>query len=124
MRSGYYSPSKGYWEVLGEVTDNVMKFFPDDTIEVPLRPATYYLWNGDEWVENPNTKYHYFSDVARAERNNRLENEVDPLVTNTLRWMDLTEDQKASVAAYRRALLDLTEQPGYPYEIEWPVLTL
>ena len=45
---------------------------------------------------------------VRAERDNRLATEVDPIVSNPLRWNDLTTEQQNAWAAYRRALLDIT----------------
>jgi hypothetical protein len=33
----------------------------------------------------------------------------------------LTDEQRAQWAQYRRALRDIAEQPGFPYEVEWPV---
>ena len=56
----------------------------------------------------------------RGQRNNLLATEVDPLVTNPLRWAELTEAQQAAWTQYRRALLDITAQSGFPNEIVWP----
>jgi len=58
---------------------------------------------------------------VRTYRNHILATQVDPLVTNPLRWSDLTESEKIEVAEYRTALLDITEQVGFPDEIVWPV---
>ena len=123
-RQGYYSPQRGYWEVVGRVTEKLLVQFPDDTIEVPLRPNTYSFWRDGVWVENENVKYHYFADIVRAERNEKLAKEVDPLVTNPLRWNDLTESQKTNISEYRRQLLDISNQPGFPYNVAWPTLNM
>jgi hypothetical protein len=56
----------------------------------------------------------------RGQRNNLLATEVDPLVTNPLRWAELTEAQQAAWTQYRRDLLDLTAQAGFPNEVVWP----
>ena len=56
----------------------------------------------------------------RRHRDNLLVTEVDPLVTNPLRWADLTSDQQAAWTQYRRALLDITAQTGFPNEVVWP----
>jgi hypothetical protein len=50
----------------------------------------------------------------RGQRNNLLATEVDPLVTNPLRWAELTEAQQAAWTQYRRDLLDITAQSGFP----------
>lgn len=75
----------------------------------------------------PPTEEEIFAQLAaevRAERDNRLATEVDPLVTNPLRWADLTTTQQEAVAAHRRALLDVTDQEGFPYNVVWPNLIL
>ena len=56
----------------------------------------------------------------RGQRNNLLATEVDPLVTNPLRWAELTEAQQAAWTQYRRDLLDITAQAGFPNDITWP----
>jgi hypothetical protein len=58
--------------------------------------------------------------VARQQRDYLLATEVDPIVTNPLRWADLTTEQQDAWAAYRRALLDITDQAGFPQNIVWP----
>ena len=124
LRQGYYSPQRGYWEVRGKITEDIISNFPEDTIEVPIRPNPYSFWAGNEWVENENVKYHYFADRIRAERNEKLVNEVDPYVTNPLRWSDTPEHIKNKIIEYRKQLLDISNQPGFPYEIIWPILNL
>jgi hypothetical protein len=57
---------------------------------------------------------------VRAERDWRLVNEVDPIVSNPLRWADMTAEQQAAWAAYRTALLDITDQSGFPHNVTWP----
>lgn len=57
---------------------------------------------------------------ARALRDHLLQTVVDPVVSNPLRWADLTPEKQAEWTAYRRALLDITEQAGFPHNITWP----
>jgi len=57
---------------------------------------------------------------VRAERDFRLETEVDPVAGNTLRWNDLTDGQRAAWTQYRMDLLNLTQQSGFPSAISWP----
>lgn len=58
----------------------------------------------------------------RTQRNRLLTTLVDPLVMNSLRWADLTAEQQGEVAAYRRGLLDITDQAGFPLEVTWPAV--
>lgn len=57
---------------------------------------------------------------ARALRAGLLAQHVDAFVMNPLRWADLTADQQAQISTYRRALLDITDQAGFPASITWP----
>jgi hypothetical protein len=56
----------------------------------------------------------------RAQRDGKLIQEVDPLVTNPLRWAELTDDKQAEWTQYRTDLLNLPEQSGFPNDITWP----
>ena len=73
-------------------------------------------------------------NAVRAKRNHILQTEVDPVVSNPLRWADMTAEQQEAWADYRRALLDITttypnpsylwneERQGYDeVGIVWPV---
>lgn len=60
------------------------------------------------------------ADSVRADRDYKLVNEVDPIVSNPLRWSELTIEQQQAWVDYRRALLDITEQSGFPHDVVWP----
>lgn len=57
---------------------------------------------------------------VRADRDNRLVTEVDPIAGNALRWADLTSDQQAAWTQYRTDLLAVPQQAGFPNTITWP----
>ena len=57
---------------------------------------------------------------VRYERDQKLVSEVDPVVSNPLRWADLSEQEQADVSAYRLALLDVPQQQGFPSTVSWP----
>ena len=57
---------------------------------------------------------------VRMERDNILSTVVDPIVSNPLRWADMTSEKQAEWASYRTALLDLPDQDGFPHNITWP----
>ena len=58
----------------------------------------------------------------RAERDFLLEEEVDPIVSNNLRWADMSQSERDAWANYRRQLLDITDQETFPdaSAIIWP----
>lgn len=71
---------------------------------------------------------------VRGKRDHILKTEVDPVVSNPLRWADLTEAQRQAWTNYRRALLDITTTyptPSYVWNeatqqhdevgVTWPV---
>ena len=57
---------------------------------------------------------------VRAERDRILTTVVDPLVSNPLRWADLTEAKQAEWSQYRTDLLNVPQQSGFPNTITWP----
>ena len=60
------------------------------------------------------------SAQVRVERNNILVTVVDPLVSNPLRWADLTPVKQTEWSTYRQELLDVPQQVGFPDTITWP----
>lgn len=58
--------------------------------------------------------------AVRYQRDEILVNEVDPIVSNPLRWADMTTEQQNAWSAYRTALLDITDQAGFPHSVTWP----
>jgi hypothetical protein len=57
---------------------------------------------------------------VRHVRDQLLVSDVDPVVSNPLRWADLSAQEQADVSAYRLALLDVPQQQGFPHTISWP----
>tara|TARA_S200002703_G_C3794492_1_gene245277 strand:- start:2173 stop:2592 length:420 start_codon:yes stop_codon:yes gene_type:complete len=57
---------------------------------------------------------------ARMMRDAILVDVVDPIVSNPLRWADMTTEKQNEWAAYRTALLQVPEQTGFPSTISWP----
>lgn len=50
---------------------------------------------------------------VRSIRDSYLVEFVDPVVSNPLRWADMTEEEKQKYADYRRYLLDFTTQENW-----------
>ena len=57
---------------------------------------------------------------VRSERDNLLATVVDPIVSNNLRWAEMTTEKQAKWSAYRTDLLNITDQAGFPTDITWP----
>jgi hypothetical protein len=59
-------------------------------------------------------------DKIRDFRNRLLSFEVDPMVSNPLRWNSLTDAQRTAWTQYRTDLLNVPQQAGFPHNITWP----
>jgi hypothetical protein len=93
---------------------------PDTTIDnAVLMSLAEALPNGilpldqSAWDERVGT-------FIRMNREAILREIVDPLVTNPLRWEELTPEKQQEWRDFRRALLDITDQEGYPHNVVWP----
>ena len=75
-----------------------------------------WAWDAQtrRWIASPTELA--VADAARAERDERL------LACDwvTVRAIELGEETPADWLAYRQALRDVPEQPGFPHAIEWP----
>lgn len=67
---------------------------------------------GSYYIGENNIKEAKEKDV-RNYRNHLLETEVDPVVSNPLRWNDMSEYNKTNYQEYRTYLLDWTENEGW-----------
>ena len=57
---------------------------------------------------------------VRFERDQILVTEVDPIVSNPLRWADMTTAEQNAWSQYRTDLLNITDQAGFPHDVTWP----
>lgn len=68
-------------------------------------------------------KWEYLSEgasqSARAIRDSKLM-ELDVVVSNPLRWAELSQSKKQKLADYRVELLNVPQQSGFPLDIVWP----
>jgi len=57
---------------------------------------------------------------ARMARDYLLRSEVDRIVSNPLRWADMTSEKQSEWSQYRTDLLNVPQQSGFPNTISWP----
>ena len=55
----------------------------------------------------------YMKDKERETRDSYLEKYVDPVVSNPLRWNDMSEEEKKEYSDYRKYLLDYPETENW-----------
>ena len=111
MERGFIGPDGTYWQTNSDPSDEIRAAYPAGTIAVPIRPNHLHTWDGENWMPPSSQVWdEYVGKQVRFERDMRLVNDVDPVVTNPLRWEDLGDFGRAEWTAYRRSLLDITEQ--------------
>lgn len=93
---------------------------PENASEVDPRPNSFYDRVGDAWVENIERKTEALTEEVRLDRDNKLKKEVDPVVTNPLRWAELTTEKQNEWTQYRNDLLNVPQQAGFPITVNWP----
>ena len=49
MDKGYYHPERGYWQTIGEPSEDILAGYPAGTIQTPLKPGPGYTWDGVQW---------------------------------------------------------------------------
>lgn len=119
---GFYHPSWGYWQATTEPAEEILATYPSGTKRVPIMPGPGYSYNGEAWVA-PTQAWldDQASQLVKSQRAAKLHYTVDPVASNPLRWNSLSTEKQAEWAAYRQALLDITEQAGFPHQVNWPV---
>ena len=68
-----------------------------------------------DWVPPPPPSAEEVAAQVRAQRDARLR------ATDWTQLPDVPQATKDLWAPYRQALRDITEQTGFPYEVQWPV---
>lgn len=120
----YNETQNSYWEVMIPIEnfDNYIAEMDttDSIITVPKRPCHCHDWINNSWVENVSKKQEFEAMFVRSQRDYKLKTEVDPIVSNPLRWAEMTSEKQTEWAAYRTALLNLPEQEGFPLDVTWP----
>lgn len=107
--------------VVNTVLVDSLDALPGVTLVEAKSGSIGWLYDGQTFTDpNPSS-----SDIVtplaqdmRFERDKRLSETVDKL--NAARWSAMTQAQQTAWSEYRQALLDITLQPGFPKQIQWP----
>ena len=86
------------------------------TVDAVTGETTVILLTAEEIAEGQAE----WPKAIREERDYKLQTEVDPIVSNSLRWADMTTEQQNAWSQYRTDLLNITDQEGFPASITWP----
>lgn len=87
-----------------------------DTVSRPAL-GTYISGNLDAWIAACAEKEREIIAKEAREARNRLIAETDYIMAADY---PIDDDKRVEWAVYRQALRDVPEQPGFPYEIDWP----
>ena len=121
MEKGFFHPDRGYWQTLTDPSPEYRNQYPEGTIEVPLQPSPLHKFDGEGWTAPTQAEVDAAAaEAVRAKRDVVLRNDLDPIVSNPLRWAAMTEQQRQDWAGFRDALLAIPEQDGFPHNVVWP----
>lgn len=122
MEKGFYHPDFGYWQTLSTPSNEILEQYPNGTVEIALKPGDGYEFDGINWIP-PSLEWanNVASVKIRSERDYKLTTEVDPIVSNTLRWQEMSSEKQQEWVVYRRQLLDITLQDNFPTSVVWPI---
>lgn len=118
---GYYHPNNGYWETTTTPSIEILSEYPEGTVEIDVQPSEGYTYNGLEWIA-PTEEWIFelTSERVRLQRRHILTTQVDPVVSNPLRWASFSETKQTEWTVYRQALLDIPNQNSFPSDVTWP----
>tara|TARA_B110000211_G_scaffold56863_1_gene63373 strand:- start:482 stop:904 length:423 start_codon:yes stop_codon:yes gene_type:complete len=97
---------------------------PTDTDTTIDNDAVMALISDDFAAYVPPTQAELDAEAAKIIRMQRdfiLVSEVDPIITNILRWEDMDTQKQNEWQQYRQELLDVPAQEGFPDNVVWPV---
>lgn len=93
---------------------------PDNTIDNAQLLA---LMGSNYEAYVPPTEEEILADatmVARNIRDDMLTKIADPIISNPLRWSEMTEEKREEWRQYRLDLLNAPSQDSFPLEVFWP----
>jgi hypothetical protein len=93
-----------------------------DVHRMPPQPGKPHVWdwNTHSWADprSSQQKYDQASEEVRARRNKML------AVCDWTQGRDINNLVQLAWAPYRQALREITEQPGFPFDIIWPEMPI
>jgi|TARA_R110000851_G_scaffold99236_1_gene214204 hypothetical protein len=82
--------------------------------------AWYVVWNIVDFTpEERHARELKLIIFIRNERDAKLKNGIDAI--NIFRWNEMSGEKQTAWATYRTELLDITDQSGFPHNVNWPI---
>ena len=114
-------------KLLGWYTDEIHDEIPTPNIQVTDDQWQVALENDYNKINSDGTgsTEDFRTEAEKSEEIRWIRDEIlnmtlDPLVSNPLRWAELTSEQQAAWSQYRTDLLNVPQQAGFPDNITWP----
>lgn len=104
--------------IVGLYPNDIYYFKNSEPKAFPERPnyPVDFDYDSEQWVWNVDASW----DALRYERDRKLTNEVDPIISNSVRFNSMSEEKQQVYLNYRQALLDLPQNTVDPREPVWP----
>jgi hypothetical protein len=115
-KTGFCSDSdfslQGEYVIEGVANDSTQYVQNGVVVDMPPKPdgAYYFDYATKQWVQDQSAQ----ENAIKAQRNQLLQQ------SDWTQLSDISAETKALWEPYRQALRDITDQPGYPYDIVWP----
>ena len=130
-----YNPETG--QITGHLSGDDYLVMPLHSLPGHIDSAQFYIHQGQPRpypqvprdLQSPRFDYasHSWTEdtlaLAHAHRQRRLQllkGVIDRV--NPVWFSELSPEQRVQLTAYRRALLDVPQQPGFPHTVTWPDL--
>lgn len=114
------------WALESEYPTNAPKFvcYVDDTCDLG-RPEILAVYSDDERDSLYQQEQQARQDKAKNRLANQIRSERDSLLKSSDLYMladyPISAESRQQWQEYRQALRDITAQPGFPFEVVWPI---
>ena len=112
----YLQASSGELLLEGVMSSQSMYVENGVLIDMPEPPGEHFAFDYESKTWKPDVNAAIGQALTR--RNELLSKGPDRV--NPMWWSSMTATEQSEVSAYRQSLLDITNQSGYPMNIEWP----
>ena len=105
-------PLQGEYVIEGVANDSTQYIQDGVVVNMPPKPGKFYVfdYNSKQWAV----------DETSADSDARSKRKTLFLDSDWTQLADISAATKALWEPYRQALRDITDQPGYPFNIVWP----
>lgn len=113
-------------QILGWYDPEINASIPEPNVEVSIEVWKNALDSSHNTIiDGVTSQVDHRNETQKASdyrlyRDILLASDVDPIVTNPLRWNALSAEKQQEWTDYRQALLDVPQQTNFPNEVTWP----